>query len=232
MINVRPSRERGATRLDWLDSRHSFSFGDYYDPEHLGFRALRVINDDRVAPGGGFGMHGHRDMEILTYILSGSLEHRDSLGSGAVMRRGDVQRMSAGTGIRHSEFNPSSTEVGHFLQIWLLPERNSLPPAYEQRHFPDEDKRGRLRLIASHDGRDGSLPIHQNVDVLAAVLAPGDRVSHRLAKGRHAWIQVADGALQVNGQALQAGDGAEVSDESVVELAAREPAEVLLFDLA
>jgi redox-sensitive bicupin YhaK (pirin superfamily) len=232
MITARRSGERGATRLDWLDSRHTFSFGDYYDPQHMGFRVLRVINDDRVAPGSGFGMHGHRDMEILTYILSGSLEHRDSLGSGAVMKRGDVQRMSAGTGIRHSEFNPSRMEPGHFLQIWLLPERTGLRPEYEQRHFTEEEKSGRLRLLASHDGRDGSLTIHQDVNVLGAVLAPGDRISHRLGAGRHAWIQVAAGALQLNGQPLSAGDGAALTAEPAVELFGTETAEVLLFDLA
>lgn len=232
MMTIRRSGERGRTRLNWLDSRHTFSFGDSYDPEHMGFRSLRVINDDRVAPGSGFGLHGHRDMEILTYILSGSLEHRDSLGTGAVMKRGDVQRMSAGTGIRHSEFNPSKTEPGHFLQIWLLPERNGLRPEYEQRHFGDDEKHARLRLVASHDGRDGSLAIHQDVDLLAAMLGPGDRVRHRLSAGRHAWIQVADGTLLVNGQPLSAGDGAALSDEQLIELTTTDSAEVLLFDLA
>ena len=231
MITVRKAEARGTTRLDWLNSRHTFSFGDYYDPGHMGFRALRVINDDRVAPAGGFGMHGHRDMEILTYILSGSLEHRDSLGTGAVMKRGDVQRMSAGTGIRHSEFNPSKTEPSHFLQIWLTPERSGLRPQYEQRHFTGEEKSGRLRLVASHDGRDGSLTIHQDADVFAGILAPGQRISHRPAAGRHVWLQVADGSLQVNGQTLKAGDGAALSDEPVIELTTTEAAEVLLFDL-
>jgi quercetin 2,3-dioxygenase len=232
MITVRRSSERGTTRLDWLDSRHSFSFGDYYDPRNMGFRVLRVINDDRVAPAAGFGMHGHRDMEILTYVLAGSLEHRDTLGTGAVMRRGDVQRMTAGTGIRHSEFNPSNTEPVHLLQIWLLPERTGLAPEYDQRHFSDDDKSGRLRLVASHDGRDGSLTIHQDTDLFAALLAPGARVSHRLNPGRHAWIQVAGGALAVNGHTLKAGDGAAVADEHLVELTATQNAEVLLFDLA
>jgi quercetin 2,3-dioxygenase len=232
MITIRRSVERGTTRLDWLDSRHSFSFGDYYDPRNMGFRVLRVINDDRVAPDSGFGMHGHRDMEIVTYVLAGSLEHRDSLGTGAVMRRGDVQRMTAGTGIRHSEFNPSKTEPLHLLQIWLLPERTGLAPEYDQRHFSDDDKRGRLRLLASHDGRDGSLTIHQDTDLYAALLAPGERVSHRLREGRHAWIQVAGGALTVNGQTLKAGDGAAVSDGQFLELTPTESAEVLLFDLA
>ena len=182
MISIRHAAERGTTRLNWLDSRHTFSFGDYYDPEQMGFRSLRVINDDRVAPAAGFGMHGHRDMEIVTYILSGSLAHRDSLGTGSVMKRGDVQRMSAGTGIRHSEFNASQDEPVHFLQIWLLPERAGLSPEYEQREFTDDDKRGRLRLVASHDGRDGSLAIHQDADIFAALLAPGERRRTGLAR--------------------------------------------------
>src|SRR5262245_22169497 len=232
MISIRRSGERGATRLDWLDSRHSFSFGDYYDPAQMGFRALRVINDDRVAPAGGFGMHGHRDMEIITYILSGSLEHRDSLGTGAVMKRGDVQRMSAGTGIRHSEFNPSQTEPGHFLQIWLLPERRGLRPEYEQRRFPDEEKRGRLRLLASHDGRAGSLTVHQDVDLFATLLRSKERVTHQIRPSRHVWIQVAAGRLILDGQVFETGDGVGVSDESLVELTCVEDAEVLLFDLA
>src|SRR5438874_2922709 len=176
MISIRHSSERGATRLDWLDSRHTFSFSDYYDPKQMGFRSLRVINDDRVAPSGGFGTHGHRDMEILTYVLEGSLEHRDSLGTGSVLRRGDVQRMSAGTGIRHSEFNPSKTEPVHFLQIWLVPEENRLQPEYEQKHFSDEDKRSRPRLVVSRDGREGSLAIHQDAEVYATIVSPGQRL--------------------------------------------------------
>jgi redox-sensitive bicupin YhaK (pirin superfamily) len=232
MMTIRKSNERGVTRQGWLDSKHSFSFGDYYDPDHMGFRALRVINDDRVGPGGGFGMHGHRDMEIVTYMVAGSLEHRDSLGSGEIMRRGDVQRMSAGTGIRHSEFNPSQTEADHLLQIWLLPERSGLRPEYAQRHFADADKNGRLRLVAARDGRAGALTIHQDADIYAALLAPGVTVSHRLKAGRHAWIQVAAGALTVNGQALVAGDGAAVTDVPVIELSTAASAEVLLFDMA
>jgi quercetin 2,3-dioxygenase len=232
MISIRRSSERGATRLDWLDSRHTFSFGDYYDTEQMGFRSLRVINDDRVAPGAGFGTHGHRDMEIVTYVLSGSLAHRDSLGTGSEMRRGDVQRMSAGTGIRHSEFNGSKQEPVHFLQIWLLPEKNSMSPEYQQRQFGDADKRGRLRLVASHDGRADSLTIHQDIDLFAALLGRGDRVTHQLRAGRHAWIQVAEGSLALNGQTLKAGDGAAVSDETLLELAGVDDAEFLLFDLA
>jgi redox-sensitive bicupin YhaK (pirin superfamily) len=232
VISIRQSSERGATRLDWLDSRHTFSFGDYYDREQRGFRSLRVINDDRVAPGAGFGTHGHRDMEIVTYVLSGSLAHRDSLGSGSAMKRGDVQRMSAGTGIRHSEFNGSKQEPVHFLQIWILPERNGLSPEYEQRHFSDDDKRGRLRLLGSLDGRGESLTIHQDIELFAALLARGGRVSHQLRSGRHAWIQVAKGVLTLNGQTLDAGDGAAVSDETLLELAGVDDAELLLFDLA
>jgi len=232
MITVRQGSERGTTRLSWLDSRHTFSFSDYYNPEHMGFRTLRVINDDRVAPGGGFGMHGHRDMEIVTYVLSGSLAHRDSVGTGSELQRGDVQRMSAGAGIRHSEYNGSQQEPVHFLQIWMLPEQNGLTPEYEQRRFSDDDKRGRLRLIASHDGRDASLTIHQEVDLFAAILGPGQRVTHRLSSGRHAWVQVAQGALTLNGIVLKAGDGATVSDETVLDVAAVDDVEFLLFDLA
>jgi quercetin 2,3-dioxygenase len=232
MIRIRPARRRGQTALGWLDSRHTFSFGDYYDPEHMGFRSLRVLNDDRVAPGGGFGTHPHRDMEIVTYVLGGALAHRDSLGTGSVIKAGDVQRMTAGTGIRHSEFNASADEPVHFLQIWLLPERRGLAPGYEQRTVPEAEKRGRLRLVASHDGRDGSLTIHQDADVYAAVLDPGERASHRLRPGRHAWVQVARGSVTLNGQPLRAGDGAAVSDETSLDLAGTEPAEVLLFDLA
>jgi len=232
MINIRPSDERGLTHLDWLDSRHTFSFSDYYDPKQMGFRSLRVINDDRVTAGAGFGMHGHRDMEIVTYVLEGSLEHRDSLGTGSVLRRGDVQRMSAGTGIRHSEFNPSTTEPGHFLQIWLVPEENRLQPEYDQKHFSDEDKSSGLRLVVAHDGRDGSLAIHQDAEMYAGLIAPGEHLSHRLRPGRHAWLQVAKGAVTLNGQALKTGDGAAVSDEPLLEITGTEAAEVLLFDLA
>jgi redox-sensitive bicupin YhaK (pirin superfamily) len=231
MITVRRSSARGATRLDWLDSRHTFSFGDYHDPEQMGFRSLRVINDDRVGPGAGFGTHSHRDMEILTYVLEGTLEHRDSLGTGSVIRRGDLQRMSAGTGIRHSEFNPSLSEPVHFLQIWLLPERTGLRPGYEQQHFPDAEMRGRLRLIAARDGREGAVTIHQDVDLHATSLEAGQAVSHRVRDGRGAWVQVAAGGVTVNGQRLTAGDGAAVSGEPVLELVATQPAEVLLFDL-
>ncbi len=232
MIALRPARDRGQTELDWLDSRHTFSFGDYYDPAHMGFRALRVINDDRVAPGRGFGTHPHRDMEIVTYVLAGALEHEDSLGTGSVIRPGDVQRMTAGTGILHSEYNPSPAEPVHLLQIWLLPERRGLAPGYEQKHFALEERRGRLRLVAAPDGRDGSVVIRQDAELYAAVLQDGERVRHRLRPGRYAWVQVATGDVTLNGRPLAAGDGAAVSGEEGLELTAPRAAEVLVFDLA
>ena len=231
MIDIRGADARGRTTLPWLDSRHSFSFGEYYDPGHMAFRTLRVINEDHVAPGAGFGTHPHRDMEIVTYVLDGVLEHRDSLGNGSLIRPGEIQRMSAGTGIRHSEFNASKTEPVHLLQIWIVPERAGLPPGYEQRPLPPE-VRGGLRLIAAPDGRDGAVTIHQAAEIHAARLAPGDSATHTLAPGRHAWVQVARGSLTANGEALHAGDGAAVSDERAVALRADAEAEVLLFDLA
>jgi quercetin 2,3-dioxygenase len=232
MITVRLASERGHVERGWLDSYFTFSFADYYDPRHMGFRSLRVINDDRIEPGRGFGMHPHRDMEILTYVLEGALEHRDSLGTGSVIRPGDVQRMSAGTGIVHSEANPSPSEPVHLLQIWLLPEREGIAPGYEQRAFPEEERRSRLRLLASRDGRDGALTIHQDVELYATLLAAGESVTHRLRPGRHAWVQVASGAVTLNGKPLHAGDGAAVSDEEAVTLSASEGSEVLLFDLS
>jgi len=232
MIELRPFASLGGENHGWLDSWHTFSFADYYDPAHMGFRALRVINEDRVAPGRGFGTHPHRDMEIITYVIDGAVEHRDSMGNGSVIRPGDVQRMSAGTGVRHSEFNPSGTAPVHFLQIWILPERTGLPPSYEQRRFPAAEKRGMLRLIASNDGRDGSVVLFQDVDVFAAVLEPGEEIAHALQHGRHAWVQIVSGAAAIDGATLAQGDGAAVSDERAVTLRAREPAEVLLFDLA
>ncbi len=232
MITIRPAQARGTANFGWLDSRHTFSFGEYYDPSQMGFADLRVINEDKVAPGQGFNTHGHKDMEIISYVLDGALEHKDSIGTGSVIRPGDVQRMSAGTGIRHSEFNASQTEPVHFLQIWILPEQNGIEPGYEQKTFTEADKRGQLRLVGSRDGREGSITIHQNVNVYAAALQQGESVSHPLAEGRVAWLQVASGSVQVNEQPLTAGDGAAITQESLITLqgtAAR--AEVLLFDM-
>jgi quercetin 2,3-dioxygenase len=232
MIVVRKSAERGRANHGWLDSRHTFSFADYYDPQHMGFRALRVINEDRVQPGQGFGTHAHRDMEIISYVLEGQLAHRDSMGTGSVIRPGDVQRMSAGTGVRHSEMNPSPAEGVHFFQIWILPERQGLEPSYQQKTFDDADRRGRFRLVAARDGRDGAITLHQDVDLYAALLDADDRVPFPMRPGRHAWIQVARGEITVNGAVLDAGDGAAISDEEALTVTASAPAEVLLFDLA
>jgi hypothetical protein len=232
LIRVLRSGERGRFDHGWLDTRHTFSFGDYYDPERMGFRSLRVLNEDRVQPGQGFPTHSHRDMEIVTWVLEGSLEHRDSLGTGSVIRPGDTQRMSAGTGVTHSEFNHSPIELLHFLQIWILPERRGLPPGYEQKSFSEEDRRGRLCLIGSHDGRKGSVTIRQDVDLHAARLSPRDRVTLPLARGRAAWVQIARGQLALDGEELEAGDGAAVEDKSALELAARAESELLVFDLA
>ena len=232
MIVKRAAGERGATRMPWLDSRHTFSFGEYYDPAHMGFGPLRVINEDRVVPGGGFGTHGHRDMEIVSYVLSGALEHKDSLGTGSIIRPGEVQRMSAGTGIRHSEFNPSRSEPVHFLQIWILPERAGLAPSYEQKAFPAEERQGRLRLVASPDGSDGAVTIHQDARIYVAALGGGDAVEQPLSSGRSAWVQVARGEIDLSGVSLGPGDGAAVRDEGRLHLrAGNGPAEVLLFDL-
>jgi quercetin 2,3-dioxygenase len=232
MVTVRPAGGRGTANLGWLDSRHSFSFGHYYDPEHMGFGPLRVINEDRVRPGAGFGTHGHQDMEIVSYVLEGALEHRDSIGTGSVIRPGEVQVMSAGTGIRHSEYNPSREEPVHFLQIWLLPEHEGLTPRYDQKKFPDAEKRGRLRLVASPNGRDGSLLIHQDASIYATLLEEGESVRHELAPGRRAWVQVARGAVEVSGTALEAGDGAALEGESSVALRAdADGSEILVFDL-
>jgi redox-sensitive bicupin YhaK (pirin superfamily) len=233
MITIRSAQERGAANFGWLDSRHTFSFGNYYDPSHMGFADLRVINEDKVAPGQGFGTHGHRDMEIISYVLEGALEHKDSIGTGSVIRPGDVQRMSAGTGIQHSEFNASKTDSVHFLQIWILPEKKGIEPGYEQKSFSEAEKRGGLRLVGSRDGRDGSITIHQNVDLYATALQEGDTVSHPLKQGRVAWLQVARGAVQLNGHTLTAGDGAAISEESQITLqGTAQDAEVLLFDMA
>jgi redox-sensitive bicupin YhaK (pirin superfamily) len=232
MIQVRRAHERGHAEHGWLESYHTFSFADYYDPRFMGFRALRVINEDRVQPGRGFGTHSHRDMEILSYVLEGALEHKDSMGTTSIIRPGEVQRMSAGTGVTHSELNHSGTQLVHFLQIWIIPERQGLAPSYEQRAFPESERRDEFRLVASADGRGGSVVIHQDVDLHVSVLSAGATLEHVLAAGRHAWLQVAAGSVAMNGQVLSAGDGAAASAEASVRIAAREPAEVLLFDLA
>jgi quercetin 2,3-dioxygenase len=231
MIFHRKASERGHADFGWLDSHHSFSFGQYYDPSHMGFGALRVINDDRVAGGGGFDTHGHKDMEILSYVLEGGLAHRDSLGSGSVIRPGDVQLMSAGTGVRHSEFNASQHDPVHFLQIWIIPEKQGLEPSYAEQHFPEAQRRNRLRLIASADGRDGSLKIRQDAAIHASVLEAGASLSHSLKPGRRYWLQVAAGALAVNGHALVEGDGLALVKEDHLAIAARTQSEFLLFDL-
>jgi quercetin 2,3-dioxygenase len=230
-ILVRQAKERGHGEHGWLDTWHTFSFSDYHDPRFTGFRVLRVINEDTVAPGRGFPTHAHRDMEIISYVLEGGLEHRDSLGTGSIIRPGDVQRMSAGTGVRHSEFNASRTEPVHFLQIWIEPAAAGIAPGYEQKAFAETDTRNRLRLVASPDGADGSLTIHQDARLYATILAPGQAVAHPLARGRHAWVQVTRGTLMVNGEPLAQGDGAAISDEATVSLAGETDAEALLFDL-
>jgi hypothetical protein len=232
MITIRLAKERGGGDHGWLNTRHTFSFGDYYDPRHMGFRSLRVINEDRVAPGRGFGTHGHRDMEILSYVVSGGLEHRDSMGNGEVIRPHEWQRMSAGTGVRHSEANASADEPVHFYQIWILPEAEGIRPGYEQKLFAPDEKSGRLRLVASGDGREGSLKIHQDVSVYNAVLKAGEEVEHRPGRGRHAWLQVVEGSVELNGNRLGAGDGAAASDESALTIRAGGDSEVILFDLS
>jgi len=232
MINIRHSNERGGGDYGWLNTRHTFSFDQYYDPRFMGFRSLRVINEDRVAPGGGFPTHPHRDMEIITYILEGALEHKDSLGTGSVIRPGDGQRMSAGRGIRHSEMNASKTAPVHLLQIWIMPDRSGYEPSYEQKTFADEEKRGKLRLIASPDGEDGSVTIHQDARLYVSLLSRDQEVAHDLAKGRYAWLQVAKGAVELNGKRLDQGDGAAVSDEQKLNIKGLKNAEILLFDLA
>lgn len=232
MITIRKAEDRGHFDFGWLDTYHTFSFGDYHDPNFMGFSDLRVINEDRVASHTGFPTHGHRDMEIITYVLEGALEHRDSMGNGSVIRPGDVQRMTAGTGVTHSEANSSETEPVHLLQIWILPGARGLKPGYEQKNFTTDEKRDRLRLIASTDGRDGSVTINQDANVYASVLTPGSAVVHQLDAARNGWIQVARGTISINGIDLKQGDGAAISDESAISIAGREQAEVLLFDLA
>ena len=231
MITLRKANERGHADHGWLDSYFSFSFAEYHDPQHMGFSSLRVINEDVVQPGKGFGTHGHRDMEIITYILSGALEHKDSMGNGSVIRVGDVQRMSAGRGVQHSEFNPSQSEVVHLLQIWIEPNVTGIEPGYEEKHFDAASKRGRLRLIASIDGRNGSVTIHQDAAVYAALLDGNERVSHALAPGRKAYVYVARGAVSVNGNELSAGDALKASGESAIVIETGDNAEILLFDL-
>jgi len=231
MLNLRNSEARGHANHGWLDSHHTFSFSDYYDPSFMGFRALRVINEDRVAGRSGFGTHPHRDMEIITYVLSGQLEHRDSMGSKGVLRAGEMQRMTAGTGVLHSEMN-SSDEEAHFLQIWILPERKGLTPDYEQKLFTREERQGGFRLVVSPEGQNGSLKVNQDLRLYSTILGQGEKAGHTLTPGRHAWLQVARGAGTLNGVPVKAGDGVAVSEESTLELVASEPMEALLFDLA
>lgn len=231
MIIHRKANERGHADFGWLDSHHSFSFGQYHDPNHMGFGALRVINDDRVTGGAGFDTHSHKDMEIVSYVLDGALAHRNSLGSGSVIRPGDVQVMSAGTGVRHSEFNASKTDPVHFLQIWIIPEKQGLKPAYAEKHFPEAERLGRLRLIASPDGRDGSLTIRQDASILAAVLEEGSELVHPLAEGRRTWLQAAKGSLDVNGHNVMEGDGLAIVKEESLAIKAASRSEILLFDL-
>ena len=231
MLTVRRAADRGHFNHGWLDTFHTFSFGDYFDAQHNHFQSLRVINEDRVAPGQGFGMHGHRDMEIVTYVLEGALQHKDSLGNGSILRPGEFQRMTAGSGIQHSEFNPSPTEPVHLYQIWLFPKQHGLQPSYEQKAFAEAERLGRLRLVASPDGADGSLTIQQDARVFLSTLADGDTVTHKLSPGRHAWLQVLRGSVSLNGTALETSDGAAVSEESVLTVLANQPAEVMLFDL-
>ena len=232
MITLRKAADRGHAQHGWLDSWHTFSFADYYDPKHMGFRSLRGINDESVAPGKGFPTHSHRDMEIVTYVLDGALEHRDSMGNGSVMKPGDVQRMTAGTGVGHSEFNASREEPVHFLQIWILPEARNITPGYEQKHFSKPERQGKLRLVASRAGADGSVVVHQDLKLWAGLFAAGESAKYELAADRHAWLHVARGKVRVNGQELSAGDAVQASNESVLELSGVQDAEVLLFDLA
>ena len=232
MITIRRSNERGGGDHGWLKTHHTFSFNDYWDEKWMGFRSLRVINEDWVAPNSGFPTHPHRDMEIITYVLSGQLEHKDSLGTGSVILPGDGQRMSAGRGIRHSEYNPSPEEKVHLLQIWIMPDKQGHEPGYEQKSFPESEKRGQLRLIASRDGANGSVKINQDASLFVSLLSPGDEVKHALGEKRHAWVQVAQGEVELNGEKLLQGDGAAVSDETALTIKGAKDAEVLLFDLA
>ncbi len=232
MITIRKAEERGHFDFGWLNTYHTFSFGEYYDPRNMGFRSLRVINEDFVHAGRGFPTHGHRDMEIITYVLEGGLAHKDSMGNGSIIRPGDVQRMSAGTGVRHSEANPAEDESVHLLQIWLLPNKMDVEPSYAEKKFADEEKRGRLRLVASPDGSDGSVSMNQDARLYAALLDTEQQVVYELAPDRHAWVQVARGAIEINGQPLKQGDGAAISEERELKIVGKEPSEILLFDLA
>jgi hypothetical protein len=232
MITVRRGNERGGGNYGWLDTKHTFSFSDYWDPKWMGFRSLRVINEDYVAPAGGFPTHPHSDMEIITYVLEGNLEHKDSLGTGSVIRPGDGQRMTAGRGIRHSEYNPSKTERVHLYQIWILPEKKGLEPSYEQKSFPTDEKQGKLRLVASPDAKDGSVKINQDARLYVTLLKPGEEVSHDFGKNRHGWLQVAKGSVELDDQTLNQGDGAAISDEKKLRIKGTKESEVLLFDLA
>lgn len=232
MITIRRNEERGGGNFGWLNTRHTFSFDSYYDPRFMGFRSLRVINEDVVAPASSFPTHPHRDMEIITYILEGKLEHKDSLGTGSIILPGDGQRMTAGYGIRHSEFNPSRSDSVHLLQIWILPTEKGLEPSYEQKRFPESEKRGKLRLIASHDGAQGSVTINQDAQLYVSLLSPGQQVSHHFGPNRYGWLQVAKGAVELNGSKLNQGDGAAIGDEKTVDLKGGANSEVLLFDLA
>lgn len=230
MMKIRRANERGHAEHGWLDTYHTFSFADYHDPQWMGFRSLRVINDDLVAPGMGFGTHPHRDMEIITYILSGALEHKDSMGNGRVIRSGEVQYMSAGTGVRHSEFNPSQDEPVHLLQIWIMPDQKGVQPRYAEKSLANAEE-GKLHLVTSKAGRDGSIAIHQDADLWLAKLGSDNQVEHQLAAGRHAWLHVAEGEVSLNGKTLSGGDAAAISDERALEISATKPSQVLLFDL-
>ncbi len=233
MITIRPQDQRGVANFGWLDSRHSFSFGHYYDPQHMGFASLRVINEDKVIPGKGFGTHGHQDMEIISYVLSGELEHRDSMGNGSVIRPGDVQRMSAGTGVRHSEFNASKINPVHFLQIWIMPEQKGLKPSYEEKNFSSKIKQGKLTLVGSRDGRDNSVTIHQDVNLYLGSLTQSDRITQQIGNNRAVWLQVTKGKINLGDRLLQAGDGAAITEESEIAIAGHDlDSEILLFDLA
>lgn len=232
MITLRKAEERGHANHGWLNTYHTFSFANYYDRDYLGFRSLRVINEDRVEPGGGFPTHGHRDMEIITYVLNGALEHKDSLGNGSIIQPGEVQRMSAGTGILHSEYNPSKTDAVHLLQIWLLPDTQNLEPSYEQKQFAIADNPGQLHLVAAPNGKNGAVTVHQDVELYAGILSPGETITYNLSPQRHAWLQVAQGSILLNEHLLKAGDGVAVSDEEKLSITAQEQASILLFDLS